>query len=240
MATRATSLRPARPFPFWPTLGWALLVACTGMVAAILAGIPTVIIAGSPKNPGDVAMNVIEAAFYLGGAAVLVPALERLSGLSLPQLGLRRLEPRAWGLIVFGAVAVFALQFCYQFVLIALHQQNHVQAGFEKFAVHSPLAATMVLINGAAIAPFCEELFFRGLLFNALSVRMPVLFAAILSGIVFGGAHGDPVLLPVLALFGVLQALLYRATGNLYVPIAVHAINNGVFLALMIAFPGFH
>lgn len=235
-----SSARPVRAFGFWPTLGWALLVVCTGFVAAILAGIPTVIIGGQPKNPGDVGMNVIEAAFYLGGGAVLIPALERLSRGSLPQLGLRPLDARKWGLIAAGTVAIFALQFSYQFVLASLHQQNHVQAGFEKFAVHSPLAATMVLINGALIAPVCEELFFRGLLFNALAVRIPVILAAILSGIVFGAAHGDMILFPVLALFGVVQALLYRASGNLVVPITVHAINNGVFLALMIAFPGFH
>jgi membrane protease YdiL (CAAX protease family) len=228
------------PFPLWGSLAAACLVVVTAFFAGIVAGIPTVIALGSPKEPGDVGSNVIEAAFYLGGAAVLIPLLERLSQRSLPQLGVRALGRREWLFVITCIAFVLLLQSAYQYVLIAFHQQNHVQAGFEHFKAVSTAAAAMVLVNGAVIAPVVEELFFRGLIFNALSLRMPMLLAALISGALFGIAHGDVVLFPVLMLFGIVQAVAYRLTGNLVVPMIVHAANNGIFLSLMIAIPGFH
>ena len=228
------------PFPLWESLAAACLAVVAAFVSGVLAGIPTVIALGSPKEPGDVGSNVIEAAFYLGGAAVLIPLLQRLSQRSLAELGVRALRSRDWILVVASITIVLLLQGAYQFVLIAAHQQNHIQAGFEHFRVTSPLAAAMVLLNGAVIAPVVEELFFRGLLFNALSLRMPILLAAVISGAFFGIAHGDFVLFPVLAIFGIVQALAYRIGGNLVVPMIVHGLNNGIFLSLMIAIPGFH
>ncbi|MBV8601198.1 MAG: CPBP family intramembrane metalloprotease [Candidatus Eremiobacteraeota bacterium] len=215
-----------------------MLVA--GLFTGIVAGIPSVLIFGPSKNPASVGNGIIEAAFYLGAAAVLIPLLERISGRSLEELGLRPLSPRDWGLALGGLGAVLLLQFLYQFVLIGTHQQNHVQAGFENFSVTSFDSGALMLLTGAVIAPIVEELYFRGLIFNALAVRMPAIWAAIASGILFGAAHGDLVLLPVLAIFGTINALLYRASGNLGVPMIVHAGNNLIFLSLMIAIPGFH
>jgi len=231
---------PPRPFPLWPTLGAIVLVLAAGFLAMILAGIPTVITLGTPLNPGDIGANIVEAAFYLGGLAVLVPMLERLSHRTISQLGVRPLDKFSWGLVGVALVVLVAIQLVYQAILGAFHQQNHVQTGFEHFRVHSPLAAIAVLITGAVIAPIAEELFFRGLLFNALATRMPMLAAALISGILFGLGHGDLVLFPALALFGMLQAIFYRASGNLIVPMIVHAANNAIFLSLMIIIPGFH
>ncbi len=67
-----------------------------------------------------------------------------------------------------------------------------------------------------------------------------MLVAALISGVLFGLGHGDLVLFPALTLFGILQAIFYRISGNLIVPMIVHAANNAIFLALMIVIPGFH
>lgn len=233
----AEASRP--PFPIWPTLGAACLVIAAALFALIVVAIPTVIVLGTPRNPGDPGANIIEAAFYIGGGAALVPLLERLSHRSLSALGVRRIDKRGATLAVAALFTMLCLQGVYQLILTAFHQQNHIQAGFEHFGVRTPQAAIMVLINGALIAPIVEELFFRGLIFNALAVRTPVVLAALVSGVLFGLAHGDAILFPVLAVFGMIQALIYRASGNLVVPMIVHAANNAIFLGLMIAIPGF-
>lgn len=229
-----------RSFALWPTLGTTITVVLAAFLTGILAGIPAVLVFGTPKNPGDVGANIIEGAFYLGGAAVLIPLLESLSGRSLAGLGVRPLDARSWGFVASALLIVLVLQIAYQAVLVLFHRQNHVQAGFQNFHVQTPEAAAFVLLNGAIIAPIVEELFFRGLLFNAFSVRLPVLAAMFCSGAVFGIAHGDPVLFPVLTAFGMVQAAFYRMSGNLVVPMIVHAANNALFLSLMMAVPGFH
>jgi uncharacterized protein len=228
-----------RPYPLWPTLGTIVLVLAAGFFAMIVAGIPTVITLGTPLNPGDVGANIVEAAFYIGGLAVLVPMLERISHRTLSQLGIRPLDKFSWGIVAVSLVALLAMQIIYQAILGAFHQQNHIQAGFEHFRVASPVSAVLVLVTGAIIAPIAEELFFRGLIFNALAARMPMLVAALISGVLFGIGHGDIVLFPALTLFGILQAIFYRISGNLIVPMIVHAANNAIFLTLMIVFPGF-
>lgn len=230
----------SRPFPLWPTAAAACAVIAVAFLAAILIGIPTVIAFGSPRNPGDLGANLIEAAFYLGGAAALIPFLERLSHRSLAGLGVRPMHAKDWGFVASALILILTLQVVYQLILGAFHQQNHVQAGFANFRVRSPEGAVMVLLNGAVIAPIVEELFFRGLLFNAFATRMPIVVAAFISGALFGVAHGDPVLFPVLMLFGVMQALFYRLSGNLVVPMLVHGANNALFLSLMMTVPGFH
>ena len=47
--------------------------------------------------------------------------------------------------------------------------------------------------------------------------------------------HGDPVLFPTLAALGFVNALAYAATGNLWVRIILHALNNALGAALLIA-----
>lgn len=86
----------------------------------------------------------------------------------------------------------------------------------------------------AVLAPIAEEIFYRGMVFRALSNGVGVVLAAIISGLVFGSVHIDSLsserLLQVvpLALLGVFFALLYAWAGTLYAPIAVHATNNAL------------
>lgn len=86
----------------------------------------------------------------------------------------------------------------------------------------------------AVIAPIAEEIFYRGMVFRALSNGVGVALAAIISGVLFGAVHIDSLaserLLQVvpLGLLGVLFALLYVWTGTLYAPIALHATNNAL------------
>lgn len=86
----------------------------------------------------------------------------------------------------------------------------------------------------AVVAPIAEEIFYRGMVFRALSNGVGIALAAIISGVFFGAVHIDSFaserLLQVvpLALLGVFFALLYVWTGTLYAPIALHATNNAI------------
>ena len=83
-----------------------------------------------------------------------------------------------------------------------------------------------------AIAPACEEFFFRGFFYRGLRSRFGIISAALIDGLVFGAIHyTDPKtlsLLPILAVLGFLFCLLYERTGTLLATISLHAINNGI------------
>lgn len=125
-------------------------------------------------------------------------------------------------------------------VLSALGHGDHVQAGFEGFSVKMNTAAgtafaiALTMLGGIVFAPVAEELATRGLLFGGLASRFGVLPAAMLSGIVFGAVHGDPIYFTVLAVEGCILALAYAATGNLAIPIALHATLNLINLSFAI------
>jgi uncharacterized protein len=82
------------------------------------------------------------------------------------------------------------------------------------------------------VAPVTEEFFFRGFFYRALRTRLSVWAAALIDGVVFGALHfqgpNSAVILPVIAVFGVGQCLVYERTGSLFAVIAIHAAFNTV------------
>lgn len=83
----------------------------------------------------------------------------------------------------------------------------------------------LVVVVGA---PVVEELFFRGLLLRALQARVGSVAAVVVSGILFGLAHFEPLQLPVLAGFGVVLGVVALRTGRLGPGIFAHAAFNAL------------
>lgn len=94
--------------------------------------------------------------------------------------------------------------------------------------------AGVLIIAGAAIG---EELFFRGMLFGGLRQRLPLWPAAVIAGVLFGLPHlpqGDLAVVAQLSMFGVVLAWAYERSGTLWVPIALHALNNSAAFYLLV------
>ncbi len=94
-------------------------------------------------------------------------------------------------------------------------------------------------LSVAVLAPFAEELLFRGVIFTGLAQRMPVIPAAIISGITFALAHLDKWNIVPLAVVGFGLALIYQRTGSLYANMAAHATFNTVALVAVYLYPQF-
>ncbi len=87
---------------------------------------------------------------------------------------------------------------------------------------------------GLFLGPLAEELFFRGLLFPALQKRMSVFWSAVLSAALFSTLHWNwAAWLPIFGL-GMLLAYSYQKTGSILVPVFIHVIHNGLFLAFTV------
>jgi hypothetical protein len=81
------------------------------------------------------------------------------------------------------------------------------------------------------VAPFVEELVFRGVLLSGLASRMPIGWAMLASAVVFGCVHLPdfkfawyPV--PALIILGLVSAWLRVRTRSLWPSITLHATNN--------------
>ncbi|MCI4062823.1 CPBP family intramembrane metalloprotease [Micromonospora sp. R77] len=95
---------------------------------------------------------------------------------------------------------------------------------------------TFAVVFGAVTAPIYEEVLYRGVFFQGLAARMPVLPAILTSAVFFSVMHLPRVFNAIVALAsGLLFAWLLHRYRNLWVPIVAHALSNGLLLALAFA-----
>jgi membrane protease YdiL (CAAX protease family) len=93
-----------------------------------------------------------------------------------------------------------------------------------------------LFLTVAGVAPFFEELLFRGFLLPVLARGWGMVWALAASALLFGAIHLQPAGLPVLGTLGLALGLAMRHTGSLRTPILVHACWNGSLFLLMRAF----
>lgn len=212
----------------------AFVLAIAG---AILLTIVIVLITGNTPSvkPGHPFESAIETIMYAAGGWFAWRRL-RTTGRN-PFRALTRPDAR---IILIGVAALVAVRIGTAIQLILTNQTKHVQSGFEHFDVvtQTPaitaLAVTLTILTSVILAPLVEEIIFRGLLFGALAKPLGVLASAAITAVAFGAAHGDPILFPTLAALGFITALAYAATGNLWVPITLHALSNAIATTLII------
>jgi membrane protease YdiL (CAAX protease family) len=118
---------------------------------------------------------------------------------------------------------------------------------FDFILSEGPLAFGLLLFAAGVLAPFVEELFFRGFLFGLYRRRQPLWVAYLVSSVLFTLLHLEPTRMNVpqmaglsvgIFLLAMLLAWLYQHTGSLYPGILAHAVNNATGLILFYAVGG--
>lgn len=209
-------------------------VSLLALFAGLLLSLPFLAIAGvdSAEDAPTGVLIAIQSCTALG--FILIPILVATAASGGLRDGLRRLgfvsfsplKALAWCGI--GISAYFAFAILYS-ALIGQPEQEEIA---EKFG---SLTAQVLLIVLAA--PLAEEICFRGFLFGGLRKRLPMIPAALAGGLFFGLLHFTTgwSAVPVLIFLGAMFAVVYEKTGSLWPPILLHAVNNGIALAVLSA-----
>lgn len=90
----------------------------------------------------------------------------------------------------------------------------------------------LVVVAVVILAPIAEEIFFRGVVFNAWLREGGRRWAFLGSSALFALIHISVVALVPIFLLGLALAWVYQRTGNLLAPIAMHATVNAISVAL--------
>ena len=90
----------------------------------------------------------------------------------------------------------------------------------------------LVILAVAMLAPIAEEIFFRGVVFNAWLREGGRRWAYLGSSVLFAAIHISVVTLLPIFLLGLALAWVYERKGNLLAPIAMHAAVNGISVAV--------
>ncbi len=95
------------------------------------------------------------------------------------------------------------------------------------------VAVVTAVLTASILAPFVEELLFRGMWYGYLRTRWHnIVFASLGSGAIFSLAHGIPLLLASLLVVGVTLAIVYEVTKSTLVTMTLHSLFNTVSLVL--------
>ena len=234
--------------PVWPTrwpknsfksIGtWLLAAFITALfVIAFIAGLKTSRVPAVTAAEFDA---LIALQFVLEGAllVIVLVAMPRMSKFSLRELGFRLPNLAALGIALAGAVAMVVVADgganLIDSVAHSQHQQDIVQI-FKQ--LHDPPTIAFFVVFAILFAPFAEETFFRVFFFN-LGLRYVGFWGgAILSGILFGIAHGDLYAALPLALGGIVLCAVYYYTRNAYASMISHALFNALSIVGLLAFP---
>lgn len=170
--------------------------------------------------------SITVAALYGFTRAIKLP-LSRL-GLIRP-----RLTDAGIALIAYGPYFVLnAVLTLLATALFHLNTDQPQQLGFD--SVHSGLQMAATFISLVILPPLVEELIMRGFLFTSLRSKLPVVWAALITSLLFAAAHleigsGAPLLwvaaIDTFVLSLTLCYLRYR-TGSLWPGICLHAFKN--------------
>ncbi len=204
--------------------GWFVLV---GVLAALSYAANLSDAADPPDDLLYRWSSAVAGVVQYGVIFVLLLFLAR--GLDRAVLGLRR--PPSWrsalGLVAAGYVTIIVAGFFLNLFLKAGEEQGLVPDEWDPDRAAPFLANFLVVV---AVAPLVEELTYRGLGFAAVRSAWGSTAAVVVTSIAFGLAHGLVVALPILALFGVVLAIVRQRTQSVYPAMVLHAMFNGIAL----------
>jgi membrane protease YdiL (CAAX protease family) len=204
--------------------------------AALFSALGAIVLAGIPLLPVILTFGISEA---VAGIALLALLLvqDGLLVLAAVLFASMKRRPHPWHFgmratrlwpTVGWALLAFALMLALELGYIELFQVD--ETNVEELGEESLVAGFAVSTAVIVVAPVAEEIFFRAFFYRALRTRLPVWSAALIDGVVFGSLHfqgiDTAIILPVIAIFGVGQCLVYERTGSLFAVIAIHAAFN--------------
>ena len=138
---------------------------------------------------------------------------------------------RALGYAAVALVAIWIVGAALSPFLDATEEQGLVPDEFDSSRAGAFAAFFVVVVF---VAPAVEELTYRGLGF-ALLAPYGAPLAIVVTGLLFGLAHGLLIALPVLTFFGFAIGWLRWRSDSIYPPMLLHATFNGTALILSVA-----
>jgi uncharacterized protein len=226
---------PEQDRPRWPWWYGPLAFLAGAITGFISAGI--VLVALGVDDPSESPWAIVAGTFLLDGALVGA-ALLFASFVRRPRAWHFGLRPTSfWPAVGWAALGMFSFYVFATAYSYALHPDIEQSVAEDLGAGDSSLGLIAAGFMIICIAPFAEELFFRGFFYGALRTKFSVAVAATIDGLLFGlihfeGGQDGLLIVPPLAVLGAMFCLVYERTGSLYPVIALHSINNSIAYAV--------
>ncbi len=149
-----------------------------------------------------------------------------------------------------GGLATFGVVWGVTIAVVALYvsvgiPQNEIpqQSAVEVLRSASVVGRTVIVVSACILAPFAEEVVFRGVLLPVLARMMHARIALLVQALIFGFVHfyTDPLSWPLslpIAAVGWCAGWVYLRTGSLRAAIVLHMTFNALQIAILFATAG--
>ena len=207
---------------------WFASVALSGLTGYVPAsGAPL------PDGRGMIAGAILGAVIFGGIIAGFVGGLAVRNLPWREALGLRRTSGlgvlgRAGLLIVLAVPLVAAAITLTRVFLTAAGRGGGEVQDIVRFLATPGLGAARVVVAVSAVfvAPFQEELIFRGYLYGVLRRYFGITAGVLINALLFAGIHQNAASFGGLFVLAVCLTLAYEWTGSIFVPMTMHALFN--------------
>lgn len=224
--------------------GFTILGVLLGAVAAVLMATGVVIATAYNAGiyePAQI-MALLSEVEKRNSLVVIVPGIlgtsMALSALAFFQASRRsraaevrlRFAPTGMSDVILAVAGMLGLTVCLSEVITLLDMDNHgTLALLHDTFTSLPLSRRMMLLPVTALAAgLAEEIFFRGYALSALERGAGRRAAIVVSALLFGLIHFDPVHSAAAFLMGLFLAYCVTTLGSVWTTIAAHVVNNAV------------
>ena len=177
------------------------------------------------------ALGMSEAVAFCLGSAILLMALQYLlrGTAQSPLEVLRRYREVNLPTALYITVLLYLTNLGIS-VFAGVFLPNLYSIATDGLTTDSTWEVALLLFGFVVLAPFYEELVFRGLALSAYRDARSTLFAVLFTSILFGSLHGSIVHALVTFSVGFVLALVMLKTGQLWTVIVAHMLNNSIVI----------
>jgi len=131
-------------------------------------------------------------------------------------------------------LAIFFVSFLYVFLMNSLFGIEAPASKIEILVENRSISSNILFVVVTMIAPFSEEVFFRGFLYSAFKKSWGVNVALLLSSFLFAIVHLELYAFIPLMIIGWLLAYLFEKTKSLIPAIFLHGVYNLILILILL------
>ena len=129
---------------------------------------------------------------------------------------------------------IFVMSFLYVYFTNSLFGIEAPSSKIDTLVRNQSISSSILIVVVTVIAPFSEEIFFRGFLYSAFKKKWGVNTGLFLSSFLFALVHLEPYSFIPIMIIGWLLAYLFEKTKSLMTPIFLHAVYNLILILIML------
>jgi membrane protease YdiL (CAAX protease family) len=131
-------------------------------------------------------------------------------------------------------ILIFLVSFLYVLALKSIFGIEAPPSKVDELISNRNISSNILIIITTIIAPFCEEIYFRGFLYSAFKNNFGVTVALFLSSFLFALAHLEIYSFIPLMIVGWLLAYIFEKTKSIFAVIFLHAGYNLILISILL------